>query len=252
MNRTTTHVILAIGALLSIARTSLSAQGIPAPGDARTSVASTAPVVDPNQYLIGADDVLQVSTLDAAEFSGQYRVGGDGKVTLPVLTQPVTAAGLTLAQFSDSLAQDLKAAGLVVDPHVSTSVVQSRLHSVSIAGAVKTPQIYPVFSQTTLLDVLSQAQGLEDDAGSIAIVRRGEIAMSALQADNHAALTPEQSEAQRTVSIDLKKLLRGKIHDVAVADEDILYIPSSAIKSVLSASALVTTAASVAIYRAPF
>lgn len=52
--------------------------------------------------------------------------------------------------------------------------------------------------------------------------------------------------------IDLKKLLRGKIHDVAVADEDILYIPSSAIKSVLSASALVTTAASVAIYRAPF
>ena len=52
--------------------------------------------------------------------------------------------------------------------------------------------------------------------------------------------------------IDLKKLLRGKIHDVAVADEDILYVPSSAIKSVLSASALVTTAASVAIYRAPF
>ena len=52
--------------------------------------------------------------------------------------------------------------------------------------------------------------------------------------------------------IDLKKLLRGKIHDVAVADEDILYIPSSTIKSVLSASTLVTTAASVAIYRAPF
>ena len=52
--------------------------------------------------------------------------------------------------------------------------------------------------------------------------------------------------------IDLKKLLRGKIHDVTVADEDILYIPSSAIKSVLSASSLVTTAASVAIYRAPF
>jgi polysaccharide export outer membrane protein len=52
--------------------------------------------------------------------------------------------------------------------------------------------------------------------------------------------------------IDLTKLLRGKIHDVAVADEDILYIPSSAIKSVLSASTLVTTAASVAIYRAPF
>jgi polysaccharide export outer membrane protein len=52
--------------------------------------------------------------------------------------------------------------------------------------------------------------------------------------------------------IDLKKLLRGKIHDVAVRDEDILFVPSSAIKTALNASSLVTTAASVAIYRAPF
>jgi len=52
--------------------------------------------------------------------------------------------------------------------------------------------------------------------------------------------------------IDLKKLLRGKTHDVAVRDQDILFIPSSAIKTALSASALVAVAASTAIYRVPF
>jgi polysaccharide biosynthesis/export protein len=52
--------------------------------------------------------------------------------------------------------------------------------------------------------------------------------------------------------IDLKKLLRGRIHDVAVRDEDILYVPSSGVKTALNASALVAVAASTAIYRVPF
>jgi len=51
--------------------------------------------------------------------------------------------------------------------------------------------------------------------------------------------------------IDLKKLLRGKAHDVSVRNEDILFIPSSAIKTALNASALVGVAASTAIYRIP-
>jgi polysaccharide export outer membrane protein len=220
-----------------MARTSLFAQAILSAADARTSLASTTPPVDTEQYLIGADDVLQVFILDVAELSGQYRVGGDGKVTLPVLTEPVAAAGLTLAQFSDSLAKDLKAAGLVVDPHVSTSVTQSRLHAVAIAGAVKTPQIYQVFSQTTLLDLLSQAQGLEDDAGNTAIVRRGDIAMRALQAHNHAPFTPEQREAQQTVSIDLRRLLESGNSqlNVAIYPGDRVTIPRAGVVYVVGA-----------------
>ena len=51
--------------------------------------------------------------------------------------------------------------------------------------------------------------------------------------------------------INLKKLLRGKAHDVSVQNDDILFIPSSAIKTALNASALVGVAASTAIYRIP-
>jgi len=51
--------------------------------------------------------------------------------------------------------------------------------------------------------------------------------------------------------IDLKKLLRGKTHDVPVRDEDILFIPSSTLKEALNASTLVGMAAGAAIYRVP-
>lgn len=52
--------------------------------------------------------------------------------------------------------------------------------------------------------------------------------------------------------VNLKKLLRGKTHDVPVRDQDILFIPSSGIKTALNASALVAITASAAIYHVPF
>ena len=52
--------------------------------------------------------------------------------------------------------------------------------------------------------------------------------------------------------VNLKKLLRGKAHDVPVRDQDILFIPSSGLKTALNASALVAVAASAAIYHVPF
>jgi polysaccharide biosynthesis/export protein len=53
-------------------------------------------------------------------------------------------------------------------------------------------------------------------------------------------------------TIDLKKLLRGKAHDVSVRNEDILFIPTSGVKSALNASALVATVGTAAIYHVPF
>jgi polysaccharide export outer membrane protein len=51
--------------------------------------------------------------------------------------------------------------------------------------------------------------------------------------------------------VDLKKLLRGKGHDVSLRSDDILFIPSSALKEALNASTLIGLAATTAIYRVP-
>jgi polysaccharide export outer membrane protein len=166
-----------------------------------------APVPAGEDYVIGPDDLLNVYVLDVPELSRDYRVTTTGMITLPVLATPLNAAGLTLSQFSAQLSQDLKAQGLVSDPHITMSVVQSSSHTVAITGAVKRPQIYPVLSRTTLLDLLSQAEGLADDAGNTAIVRRGDIAMRALRLENATAHGSGQITTENTLTIDLKQLL---------------------------------------------
>jgi len=190
-----------------------------------------------SDYLIGPDDVLNVYILDVPEFSRVYRVSSTGTVTVPSLSTPLAAAGLTLLQFSERLAKELRSAGVVMDARVSTSVDQSRLHAVAITGAVVKPQIYPLFTHTTLLDVLSQAEGLAPDASNTAIVRRGEIAIHALNLNQGGALTDEQAKTAQTVTVDLKKLMESSdsILNVEVYPGDRITIPRAGIVYVVGA-----------------
>ena len=112
------------------------------------------------------------------------------------------------SQLSQIIAEQLREAGMVSHPQVTVQVKQSRLHSVAIAGAVKKPQIYPILGKTTLLDALSQAEGLADDAGNTAIIARGEISSRLLKLDtSNETETGNPLLDPRTVMVDLKRLM---------------------------------------------
>lgn len=143
------------------------------------------------EYRIDANDVLDVYVVDVPQFSRDYRVAPDGTITVPMLAHPVMAEGLTLDQLAGFISQRLRAAGLVSHPHVIVSVKSSQAHAVVITGAVRNPQIYPIFAPTRLLNVLSRAGGLTADAGSMAVVTRG-------------GLT---AQAGKSTSVNLQKLL---------------------------------------------
>jgi polysaccharide export outer membrane protein len=154
------------------------------------------------EYVIDADDVLDVYVVDVPQFSRDYRVSPDGTIAIPLLALPLKAEGLTLGQLSALISEQLRSAGLVSQPHVVVSVKSSEAHAVAITGAVHSPQIYPIFAPTTLLDVLSQAGGLASDAGSTAIITRsGPVAASRLTGDSGA------SNPEGTIRVDLQKLL---------------------------------------------
>lgn len=166
------------------------------------AMATTAAILQAEpEYRISPEDVLDVYVLDVPELSRQYTVGANGAVTLPLLAAPLAAHGLTLNQFSDLVAKRLQAEGFVSDPRVSTSVRESRAHAVAITGAVRQPQMYRVLGRTTLLDVLSQAGGLAEDAGTLAIVRRGEVALRAERLRSRAGDVPP------SLSLNLEPLL---------------------------------------------
>lgn len=190
-----------LGRLPSAGPLKSSADSAPKPLSAAAGDTAQAPASTQPEYLISPDDVLEVYVLDVPELSRAYEVSATGKVTLPLLAAPLAAAGLTLEQFSQLVRARLQEEGFVSDPRVSTSVRESRVHAVSITGAVKRPQMYRVLGRTTLLDMLSQAEGVAEEAGTMAIVRRGQIAVSALQAGSPQAQVPP------TVTVDLEGLL---------------------------------------------
>jgi polysaccharide export outer membrane protein len=71
---------------------------------------------------------------------------------------------------------------------------------------VKRPQIYPIFGKTTLLDVLSQAEGLADDAGNLAIVTCGAIGAQAIMQAGTCGVENKPAACGSTFSVDLSRL----------------------------------------------
>lgn len=209
----TVLVILLGGTLIASGLCVLRAQDLGPPPIQKSTLSDstpkplTAPHTGLQDTVIGPEDLLEVYVLDVPEFSREYQVSPTGSISLPLLAQPITAAGLSSSQLCAVIGEKLRTAGLVTSPNVTVRVMQSRVHSVAVAGAVKKPQIYPLFGRTSLLDVLSQAEGLAEDAGDTAIVTRGEVAVRVLGLNPGNGEAGQPSTAPRTVTVDLKHLL---------------------------------------------
>jgi len=160
----------------------------------------------PTEYAISPDDLLDITVFDVPEMSHSYRVRPGGTIVLPLIGQPIAAAGLSPDQLAADIAVRLKAAQLVSDPRVTVEVRESRVNAIAVTGAVKKPQIYPVFGSTTLLDVLAQAEGLADDAGGIALVTRGVSAETTDGGPSSPRATNEN--VSEPIVVDLKRLMQ--------------------------------------------
>jgi polysaccharide export outer membrane protein len=158
-------------------------------------------------YIICPDDVLGVHVYDAPDITGDYRVSPTGQIDLPLLPEAIIAAGLTPSQLSERIGEKYRQAAIIIHPRVTVAVKESRVHSITVAGAVKMPQIYALFGKATLLDVLSQAQGLADDASNTATVTRGEIALTALKQTGACEATSKPASCESTFNVDLNRLL---------------------------------------------
>src|ERR1700690_2133291 len=149
----------------------------PTLGAAPTS-SSTVPqhaieTANPDDYLISPEDMLAVYVYDVPELSRDYLVSSSGTITVPLLTKPVRAAGLSLTGFANKLEETFRESGVLSHARVSVDVRQSRRSIVSVEGAVKNPQAVAVFGRTTLRSVLDQCGGLAEDAGNTITVTRG-------------------------------------------------------------------------------
>jgi polysaccharide export outer membrane protein len=142
-----------------------------APAANRVSNAEAAAVRSLNvataEYLIGPEDVLDISVWKNPELSRKVPVRPDGKVSLP-LVNDIQAAGLTPSQLREQLATKL--AEYVPTPEVAVIVQEVQSLKVAVVGAVKTPGRFMLKSPATVLECLALAQGLTEFAARDRIV----------------------------------------------------------------------------------
>jgi len=157
------------------------------------------------RYVIAMDDLLEVYVVGLQEVSREYRVDEEGRITLPMLSRPVMAAGLTLDQLSAALRKDLLDAGVLTDPQVTVTVKSSPSNTVVLSGAVKKSGVYPVYGRMTLLELLTESEGLSDDAGSTAIITRAEGASPVPGSPARTAQGANPANL-RTLQVDVRRL----------------------------------------------
>jgi polysaccharide export outer membrane protein len=124
-------------------------------------------VPTPADYVIGADDVLQVNFWRDKDMTVEVAVRPDGKITLPLLND-VHAAGFTPEQLRDRLTEQAKK--YVVDPTVTVVVKQINSRRVFITGEVNKPGMYPLNDRMTVVQLIAMAGGLTEFAKSKDIV----------------------------------------------------------------------------------
>lgn len=202
---------LVIGVLASLAPAWGQEPAAPSGGQStgatpNATVAAPAPAISPaasSDYVVTAEDLLDLYVMDVPELSRTYRVSAEGLLTLPLLPEPIHASGQSLDQLSHLIAAKFREAGMLNDAHVTVSLIETRLHTVLVSGKVRNPQAYPVFGPSRLLDLIVRAGGLTDDAGDEAVVTRGEtgIRAEAQESARTGALDPSAHGATFTVNI---------------------------------------------------
>lgn len=131
-----------------------------------TSIGSTAIPAAPPDYVIGAEDVLQVLFWRDKDMSGEFTVRPDGRISIPLLND-VLAAGLTPEQLRVHIVE--AARRYVEDPNATVVVKQINSRKVFITGAIEKPGTYPLTSRTTVLQLIATAGGLKEFAKRDAI-----------------------------------------------------------------------------------
>jgi polysaccharide export outer membrane protein len=106
-------------------------------------------------YRISVGDRVQVNVFDENQLGGEYLVGTNGTISMPLLGA-ISAEGLTVDEFIASIETSLTSQ-LINQPRVNAQLVAFRPYYV--LGEVAKPGAYPYQLQTDLYAALASAGG---------------------------------------------------------------------------------------------
>jgi polysaccharide export outer membrane protein len=237
---------------------------------------------------IGPGDFLDISEYRTPEFHSAVRVSAAGTVMLPMVKE-VRIGGMDEWAAARAIEAALIAQGMLLHPQVSVLVTAYAGQDVSVLGEVARPGVYPYTLHHRLLDVISAAAGLSQNAGRLVnVFHRGDpntphpVVLDPSGTDSATDHNPELApgdtiqvsraglvyvigdvvrpggfpvdpgQGRTLTTLNLKRLLRGQDPDQPVHDRDILFVPDSMAKNLINRTveSAIQSAIGVTIYSA--
>lgn len=175
--------------------------------------AGAVPAAAQTNYVLGPQDVLNITVLGEEDLSRKYTIEQDGTFTFPLIGR-VTARGLTLRALEAELRAKLVSGGFLKNPEISVAIDAYQSQRIMVWGQVNQPGEYQLTGDMTLLSALARAGSVTSSAGSEAVVVRPK--------KGSAAEDPE------IIKVDLAELQAGNMAlNIPLRDGDTINIPKA-------------------------
>lgn len=168
------------------------------------------------EYSIGEGDLLRITVYDNPDLTTEARVSGDGKITFPLIGD-VQVNGLTTAAAQERIAALLRA-GYIKKPEISVFIKEYKSKKVTALGEFVKPGLIELRGNATLMEVISDAGGVTQNAGELLTIKRKVLRPGTALLDDE------------NITIELSTLLEGldARKNIMVADGDSIYVPRAA------------------------
>jgi len=171
--------------------------------------------VDPGPnitYRIGPQDLLRIEVFQVPEFSKQERVNEAGMIKMPEIGE-VQVGGLTPKEAEDVIARRLRET-VLQNPQVSIFVLEYASQKVTVTGHVERPGIFPLTGETTLMQAIALAGGIDD------VGKKEEIVI----------FRKQQSGGINAYVVNLSAIEKGNLTDPRMIAEDRVVVPKSGMR----------------------
>jgi polysaccharide export outer membrane protein len=145
---------------------------------------------DSDRYVIGAEDVLYIHVWKEDTLSKTVAVRIDGKISMPLVDE-IQAAGLTPLQLKEVLIKKIKE--FLEIPNVTVIVMEANSHKVFISGQIRSPGVYRLRSETSIVQMISMAGGITEWANQKKII-----------------LIRKENGKEKRITINYKKIIQGE------------------------------------------
>jgi polysaccharide biosynthesis/export protein len=183
-------------------------------------------------YRLGPQDQMVVRGLNGERMNETVTVAGDGSITLP-LAGRISVSGKKTEEVQRDLHERLKT--FIREPNVSVSITAAQSRHISVIGAVNQPGVHVIRGCSRLIDAISEAGGLRQDAGNTIKVTRNR--PTPTRTDDDARTAGTVTGSYEIADIRLSDLIEARRPEanILVEADDVISVPRAQLIYVVGA-----------------